>query len=156
MHKFRFPSALWQPYELVYKGYLEERKHFVSFLNINSGAVIADAACGDAGVGLSIAEMHPNTDILCIDLEGNHLIKAARMARNLSVSSKLHFLKCDLSTPPLMKKIFDIVVLYCSISSLQPCIRNSAIEKIHEMLKDNGQLAIAEYAKEINKIAELK
>jgi ubiquinone/menaquinone biosynthesis C-methylase UbiE len=147
MQKLRFPRALWQPYERVYKEYLEERKHFVSFLNIQPGSVVGDAACGDAGVGLSIAEMSPSTDTLCIDLDENHLIKAARMARSLSISSKLHFLKCDLSTPPLMRKIFDIVILYCSTGCLRPCMRNSIIANIHEMLKDDGQFAIAEFAK---------
>tara|TARA_R110001632_G_scaffold8386_2_gene33111 strand:+ start:5064 stop:6056 length:993 start_codon:yes stop_codon:yes gene_type:complete len=106
----------------------------LKFLSIGSGLCTHE---------ISLAELNPHWEILCVDFSGNLLEKATKNAKNKNLEN-IKFRVEDIYTSKLPNDYFDIVFFHSSLhhfKNLKEFIPNKVVSK----LVKNGKLIINEY-----------
>jgi SAM-dependent methyltransferase len=95
---------------------------------------------GPAGIEISLASVHPNTDITCVDFNQDLLNRAADEARAKSAS--IQFQRDDLNLIQLPESAYDIV--FCHASLHHVIELEHLFAQIARTLRSDGQLVIVE------------
>ncbi len=125
-------SENWDKNELSSKN---QRKEFLSFLDIKEGEKVLDLACG-TGVITSILQEKSKCEVIGLDISPKMIEKAKEKEKN---NPNIHYFVGDFITYDFNEKFDHIVVFNAYPHFLD---RNAFKEKVLKSLNKNGKLEI--------------
>lgn len=106
---------------------------------LSDGQEVLDLACGPGVISRLIAEIHPNSRVTAMDLNGD-LLEAARSEAAAAGLERIAFVQGDVYDPPLEAGQFDFIYARLLFQHLEDPLR--ALKAVRSLLKPGGRLCI--------------
>jgi ubiquinone/menaquinone biosynthesis C-methylase UbiE len=110
-------------------------------LKSESGARVADVACGVGWAAISLARAYPHVTVDGFDLDEPSIEIASRNAKEAGVADRVHFEAKDAAEPALESQ-YDLALVVEAIHDLSQPV--AVLSAIRAMLKRGGTLIVAD------------
>lgn len=111
--------------------------------DLPNGGTVVDVGCGTGTFAIAFADRHPETQLIGIDGDASILELARRKAGAAAIDWR-EGLAGDL---PLADDSADAVTMSLMLHHLLPAAKHSALTEAHRVLRPDGRLHIADFAR---------
>ncbi|OQM34083.1 bifunctional demethylmenaquinone methyltransferase/2-methoxy-6-polyprenyl-1,4-benzoquinol methylase UbiE [bacterium endosymbiont of Pedicinus badii] len=126
------------------------KNNFIKSINIKSGQIVLDLACGTADISEKIIKLF-GTSIKLILVDSNYdMIQLGReKIRNAGNIKNIYYLQSEAENLPFLQNSFDHVIISFGIRNFFD--KSKSLKSIHKILKKKGKLSILEFSMPNNK-----
>ena len=121
------------------------KQRLLSQADIRDGHRVLDLGCGTGTFAIQIKGAYPETQMFCIDGDGQVLSMAQAKAR--LANKAVHFFRCFSSHLPFSDRSFDRAVSTLFFHHLHSSEKLDSIREVYRVLRPGGQFHVADWGK---------
>ena len=123
---------------------ISEPLSILSHSELQHGINLIDLGCGTGYYTIPASHIVKNGVIYAIDLQIEILETLQKKLKKLSINN-IHIIRSELHNIPIKGESLDIALLINALHELHD--RQSILEEIHRILKDNGKISVVDWKK---------